>query len=263
MSNLKLYTFPPSLWASVPRLLIAEKHIKDIEYATIDLSKAENFSPSYLEINPNHTVPALEITDKNGRKTFLDDSIQVCDYLDQVSGEPRLYRADKSADIDAYLNEMHGKADVGNPLFFTSKDDAELAGKKGTIVPFLEGRIEGWRKYKQEAPQHQQLYDQNIQATQAMIDAYTGKADPKNMYETSRQCWAAAEAFMDKSEQILGRSSGEWLFGEYSLADVHLTSYMFRMLLVKKPEEVFEGRPKLKAYYERVQKRSSFAATFS
>lgn len=49
MSNLKLYTFPPSLWASVPRLLIAEKGIKDVEYVTIDLSKAENFSPSYLE----------------------------------------------------------------------------------------------------------------------------------------------------------------------------------------------------------------------
>jgi hypothetical protein len=47
--TIDVYTFPPSLWAAVPRLIIEEKAIPDIKYINVDLSKAENFSPEFTK----------------------------------------------------------------------------------------------------------------------------------------------------------------------------------------------------------------------
>ncbi|KAI8144174.1 hypothetical protein BJV82DRAFT_513950 [Fennellomyces sp. T-0311] len=260
-SQLKLYTFPPSLYASIPRLLIAEKSIKDIEFVTIDLSKAENFSPDYLKKNPKHTVPTLEFTDENGKQVLETDSTIVCKELDKVSGAPHLYTAANAAEIDAYVNDMHDNADVGNGLFFTSGSEGELAKKKDLIVGFLQGRVNGWETYSKQAPEYQALYDGQLKATRGMIAQYTGQADPKPMFEANAHMWKQAVAFLDKTEALLKQSKGDFIFGDYSLADVHLTAWLYRQNLVR-GQENFEGRPAVTAYYERVKARPSFKETW-
>ncbi|KAI9492596.1 hypothetical protein BDB00DRAFT_873175 [Zychaea mexicana] len=260
-NKIKLYTFPPSLYASIPRLLIAEKNIQGVEYVTVDLSKAENFAPDYLKVNPNHTVPALEFTDERGSKSIEDDSIEVCKQLDKMSGEPQLYTSQNASSIDSYVKDMHDNADVGNPLFFTSRDESELAKKKDMIVPFLQGRVQGFETYSKQAPEHKQLYDSFLQSTNGMIAQYQGKADAKPMFETNAQMWSKAVRFLDKTEELLKQSKGDFIFGDYSLADVHLTAWLYRQNLVR-GEENFQGRPTVKAYYERVSARPSFKATW-
>ncbi|KAI9007535.1 hypothetical protein CLU79DRAFT_777970 [Phycomyces nitens] len=67
--------------------------------------------------------------------------------------------------------------------------------------------------------------------------------------------WNTATEFLDTVESGLG---DEYLNGPYSLVDVHFTPYLFRLVAVKN-ELVFDNRPKLKAYYGRIQARDSFA----
>lgn len=211
--------------------------------------------------NPHHTVPTLEVADVDGRTTIETDSIQVCKLLDKISGNPLLETSENAEAIDTFVKEMHDNADVGNPLLFTSRDEAELAEKKDMIVPFLEGRVQGWQKYAQQAPEYKDLYDQNIKSTQAMIAQYKGEADPKPMFDTNARLWNMAVAFLDKTEKLLKESKGDYIFGDYSLADVHLTAWLYRQVLVR-GDENFEGRPSVKAYYERVKARPSFNATW-
>ncbi|KAG2217174.1 hypothetical protein INT45_003598 [Circinella minor] len=259
--QVKLYTFPPSLYGSIPRLLIAEKNIKNVENVTIDLSKAENFSPEYLKINPKHTVPSLEFTDETGKKVIEDNSIQVCKELDKISGTPQLYTDKNANEIDTYVKDMHDNADVGNTLFFTSRDPAELTRKKGLIVPFIQGRIQGFETYSKQAPEHKSLYDAFLNMSKHMAAQYQGEADAKPLFDMNAQNWTKAVAFLDKTESILLKSQGDYIFGDYSLADVHLTAWLYRQELVR-GEENFQGRPAVKAYYERVKARPSFKETW-
>lgn len=59
----KLYSFDGSVWASVPLLALIEKGYgpDDVDIKTVDLIKGENFSPTYLRINPKATLPSLVV----------------------------------------------------------------------------------------------------------------------------------------------------------------------------------------------------------
>ncbi|KAI9259293.1 hypothetical protein BY458DRAFT_491970 [Sporodiniella umbellata] len=259
-SEFTLYTFKMSLWAAAPRVAIHELGLHNVKQVEIDLSKAENFSPSYLKINPNHTVPALEVKDGEKKESF-DSTGSVVDYLNSIAGH-KLSIPEKQAEIDAFLKAMHEEGDVGNPLFFTSGSPEELESKRGFIVPFIENRIRGWETYTKEAPQYAELYQNNIRASQAALEIYQGIVDPQLMFKQNKGLWESAQQFLDKAENIL-KSNGDYLFGTYSVADVHFTPYLHRLGLVRKPEQVFENRPALKSYYERVQSRPSFSKTFN
>ncbi|KAG1448047.1 hypothetical protein G6F56_009060 [Rhizopus delemar] len=258
-SELTLYTFKLSLWAGAPRLAIHELDIPNVKQVEVDLSKAENFSPSFLKINPNHTVPALSIQTKD-KKEHLDSTKSVIEYLDSLGGH-KLSLPERRVDIDEFLKAMHEEGDVGNPLFFTAGSPEELTAKKDLIVPFLENRIKGWETYAKEAPEHADLYQKNIQATQGALAVYNGDVDAEGMFATNKKLWESGQQFLDKVESLLS-TNGDYVFGQYSIADIHLTPYLYRSTLVRKPEQVFENRPALKAYYERVKARPSFSKTF-
>ena len=212
-------------------------------------------------INPKHTVPSLEYADETGKKVIEDDSIQVCKELDKLSGAPRLYTDNNANEIDTYVKDMHDNADVGNILFFTSRDQAELIKKKNLIIPFLQGRIQGFETYREQLPEHKSLYDSFLNMSKQMAAQYQGEVDAKPLFDINAQNWAKAVAFLDKTEAILSKSQGDYIFGDYSLADVHLTAWLYRQELVR-GEENFEGRPAVKAYYERVKVRPSFKETW-
>lgn len=131
-TQLTLYTFALSLWAASGRLAVNELDIPNVKLVEVDLSKAENFSPEYLAINPNHTVPALLIQE-NGKSQVKDDTKSVVEYFDGLAGN-QLSIPSKKEEIDAFLKEMHEEADVGNPLFFTSGNPQELEAKKSIIA---------------------------------------------------------------------------------------------------------------------------------
>lgn len=73
--TIKLYTFllsPPARLAK----LVSEICEVNADYIEVDLSKAEQFSPDFLAVNPKHQVPAL---DDNG--VFVTESRDICRHL--------------------------------------------------------------------------------------------------------------------------------------------------------------------------------------
>ncbi|MDR6292629.1 glutathione S-transferase [Inquilinus ginsengisoli] len=71
--TLKLYHYPAVRSARV-KWLLHELVGDAFELEVVDLYEGEQYSPRYLDINPNHGVPALEIVTEDGRSTRMLES---------------------------------------------------------------------------------------------------------------------------------------------------------------------------------------------
>ena len=69
----KLYHFPAVRSARV-KWLLHELVGDDFDLEIVSLYDGEQYSPRYLDINPNHGVPALEIITEDGRSTRMVES---------------------------------------------------------------------------------------------------------------------------------------------------------------------------------------------
>ncbi|KAI9303929.1 thioredoxin-like protein [Cunninghamella echinulata] len=260
--TLKVYNFQPSLWAAVPRLIIEEKSIP-AEYIQVDLSKAENFSPEFLKINPQATIPVLVDEEKDKKIT---DSITISHYLDEITGNTLTPFQEKEK-IQKIVDYIH-QHDVGNPLFALFGSIGERDIKKGMVIPFLEGRIQGWEHYKTLNQGQATLYEQKIKETQPLLQLYHATSTDESIYQPIYQQYhqlsAVAIQVLNYLEQQLNEQSGngndkQYLVGNtYTLADVHATPVLFRLILVKGKEAVFDQRPSLKAYYDIISSRPNF-----
>ncbi|ODO06807.1 hypothetical protein I350_04167 [Cryptococcus amylolentus CBS 6273] len=91
-----LYSWPSSVWSTVPRLCLIEKGYAEDEYVVKYVNichPPQNFSPSYLKINMNGTIPTLVVPtletagdDVDTRYRSLRDTVSICDFLDQARG---------------------------------------------------------------------------------------------------------------------------------------------------------------------------------
>ena len=71
------------------RIFLAEKGI-DIEMQQVDLRNGEHLSDTFREINPDCTVPVLELDDG----TALSEIFAICQYLEESRPEPNIMGQD-------------------------------------------------------------------------------------------------------------------------------------------------------------------------
>src|SRR5262245_32771314 len=67
------------------RIFLAEKGIS-VETVQVDLRNNEQFTPAFRAINPDCTVPALQLDDG----TAIGDAIAICQYFEELHPEPPL-----------------------------------------------------------------------------------------------------------------------------------------------------------------------------
>jgi glutathione S-transferase len=67
------------------RIFAAEKGIA-LDTVQVDLRKGEQFTPAFRAVNPDCTVPALQLDDG----TVIADAIAICGYLEQLHPDPPL-----------------------------------------------------------------------------------------------------------------------------------------------------------------------------
>lgn len=82
---MRFYDCQPAPSPRRVRIFIAEKGV-DIPVQQIDLGSGEQLSDAYRKINPDCTVPALELDDGS----VLTESLAICDYLESVFPTPSL-----------------------------------------------------------------------------------------------------------------------------------------------------------------------------
>ena len=82
------------------RIFFAEKGIS-VPTVQVDLRNGEQFSPAFRAINPDCTVPVLELD--NG--TRIADIVAICRYFEELYPEPRLMG--RTAEEDRGLAAPH------------------------------------------------------------------------------------------------------------------------------------------------------------
>lgn len=71
--SFKLYHYPATRSARV-KWMLHEVLDEDFEVEVVPLYEGEQYGEAYLEKNPNHNVPTLEITNASGEKKYMFES---------------------------------------------------------------------------------------------------------------------------------------------------------------------------------------------
>src|SRR6516162_5995666 len=86
---MKLYGYPPGPSPRRVRIFLAEKGIT-VPSVQVDLRAGEHFGESFRAVNPDCTVPVLELDDG----TRIADAIAICVYFEASQPEPPLMGSD-------------------------------------------------------------------------------------------------------------------------------------------------------------------------
>lgn len=104
--HLKLYHYPATRSARV-KWMLHEVLDDAFEVEVLDLYAGRQYSPEFLEKNPNHNVPLLEITWEDGRVQRMLESGAMVAFLADAFPEKKLAPApDLSAERADYLQMM-------------------------------------------------------------------------------------------------------------------------------------------------------------
>ncbi|PWN26575.1 hypothetical protein BDZ90DRAFT_221785 [Jaminaea rosea] len=177
-SKAVLYSFPGSVWASVPRLCLVEKGYEahDVEIKTVNLLLGENFSPAYLRINPKATLPTLVVPLAETMSSEMDTKFraitstrEVLKFLDQsrsahildqrgenatANPAPVLAPAtvEGNAIAEKFLEMVHGMEADPNFLLLAAKSPEDVKKQAGAMQgTFVKNRHAALQKYRSEA----------------------------------------------------------------------------------------------------------------
>ena len=110
------------------RIFAAEKGL-DIERVPVDLAGGEQLSPEFRAINPDCVVPVLELDDG----THVTEVIAICQYLEELQPEPRLFGND--ARERALATMWNAKAEFQGLWAMAETYRNYARGLKGRAVP--------------------------------------------------------------------------------------------------------------------------------
>ena len=107
-TRLKLYHFPATRSARV-KWLLHELLGDDFDVEVVPLYDCAQHSPEYLEKNPNHNVPSLEITLENGERSMMLESGAMVALLADLFPEKGLAPAPDVFSVERadYLQMLH------------------------------------------------------------------------------------------------------------------------------------------------------------
>lgn len=238
VSDVVLYHAPPSFYSQIARLVLAEKgvaHRRQVVIAGPPL--CESYEPWYMRLNPGGTVPTLLVGDD-----VVNDSRDILVEVDRRFEGPSL--VPEAAD-DREL--MEAWVDRGYDL-----DERTLSYGSG-VVTKVGPRINGLRRkaLERERAKHPDL-DGVYAAKIADIDQFIADtADPQGVAALLQRYDDALDAL---DQHLNGRQT---IVGEQvTLADIVWTVTVARRVMAGTAP--FEGRPHLKAWYERMKARPSF-----
>jgi glutathione S-transferase len=218
-------------------MVLHEKSVA-FEEVRIDLGKKEQLNPDYLALNPNGVVP-----------TLVDDGIPIiessviCEYLDEKYPQNPLVPGDlvRRARMRAWMHyiEEVAVAAIRVPSF----NRAFLYRFKGQDQEQFEKHEIGPRPVRKELFQRM-----------GSPKGFSRKNVDKSLGELAETCRRMDEAMARK---------GPWLMGEqFTLADVLVMPSIDRMADLGL-STVWDGKyPAVSRWYERLQARLAFKATY-
>ncbi|MBT4750180.1 MAG: glutathione S-transferase family protein [Rhodospirillaceae bacterium] len=228
---LELYHSGLTTCSKQVRLTLREKNLDYVSHF-VDLRTYEHYSAEYLKINPNGLVPSLV---DDGRAII--NSLAIMEYLDDICPEPPLRPADpkKRADMRRWLS---------------TSDTTHMSVMTLTYNAFLKPEVEALSDGDKETVMAANPVPERRERIRRI--AYGGYSED----EESRA--------MDMTAYTLGQmedalSLGEWMVGDYSLADISLFALTHR--LGELDAEIFDASrfPGVVAWHKRMLARPAVA----
>jgi len=234
-----LYAFPGSVWSSVVFLALEEKGFgpDEIDLKTVDLFQGENFSPSFLRINPAATVPSLVVPlekslahDEEVRYKAINDTKAILEFLDKsrsvisksktTSSLPAPMLAPASLALSSLSTQIIAqiRSPTSDPNFLfisaTSTSDLSLKPKVKTYLTNRENALSG-QLSANAAATNPFLSAKTIAFLQSVRDlngsrlaVYDGTAsdtEREAFFAHSREAWTLhLRAALDTLERLIG-----------------------------------------------------------
>ncbi|KIJ68253.1 hypothetical protein HYDPIDRAFT_124532 [Hydnomerulius pinastri MD-312] len=270
MSKPILYTFGPSVWATVPELAIRELGYApdDIERKVVNLAQGENFSPAFLRINPKGTLPTLEADGKAYTSTA-----EVTSYLVEHAHK----RVTPGTSFIAKIHE--DRYDPNFPLLLARSEEEIQAKASSFAKDFVQGRQDALGRYSShpDAAKHQDFYDSKLAGNGFILSVYQAKAAEhakKAFLQKSTAHWNELNEFISKELPALLPET-EFLGGsEPGEDDFHLGAWLARIASVagggkehdgvRALEKGFKGavHPKVARYWTAWSSRESWQEAY-
>jgi glutathione S-transferase len=236
---IELYHFWSSVCSVKVRMCLEEKGVPWTS-RYIDLFRFDQLTPEYLRINPYGVVPTLV----HDGQPILESSV-INEYIDEVFDGARLVPRDPVK--RATMREFAKLCDDGLPAI-------ALPTMVNYIAPKLKNRWgeEELRKRAQERPTHfyRRMHKQGVEGTVSEAEL--------------AECFEKIGGILDRMERDLA-ANGAWLLGDFTLADIAVAPYLFRLSALGSERFWSETlRPNVAAWYRRILDRKAFqtAATW-
>lgn len=233
----ELYHFWSSVCSVKVRMALDEKRV-EWHSRYIDLFKFDQLQPAYLRINPDGVVPTLV---HDGRPVF--ESSVINEYIDDAFDGPALSPTDPLK--KARMREL-----------IKASDDGFSAIVKLTMVKYIIPKLRnrwGDHALREHAKLRPTRFYQDLHAR-----AVRDEIGPEELARDRE----TVNCLLDRLETCL--QDGPWLIGTFSLADIAIAPYAFRLLALGHGE--FWSRTKrtrVDDWYRRVSTRPAFQSAVS
>jgi len=239
----ELYHFWSSMCSVRVRMALGEKGVEWVS-RYVDLFNFEQLQPAYLAINPDGVVPTL----RHGG-VAIRDSLVINEYIDQAFDGPSLRPAGALA--QARMREFNRMC-----------DDSFAPIVKLTLVKYILPKLR--RRWGDEA-----LRDHAGKRPSRFLQDMHGRALRGEIDEQElAACGQEIEALLDKvnawlaaAEFPAGADGQRWIVGSFSLADICLAPYLYRLHVLGAGRYWSETtRPRLANWYGQLSHRPAFKA---
>lgn len=233
----ELYHFWSSVCSVRVRMALEEKNVTWTS-RYIDLFKFDQLQPEYLALNPSGMVPLLV---HNGQA--ISESSVINEYIEAAFPGPALIPSEPLQ--AARMRE-----------FVKACDDGFDAIAKLTMVKYILPKL---RKRWGDDVLREQAAKRPTKFLQDLHSRAVWGEIPESELRESR---TSIEALLDRLEQVL--RLGPWIVGEFSLADISVAPFMFRLSALGQDQFwSADTRPRVHAWYSTVSKRNSFNVAVS
>ncbi|CCM06322.1 uncharacterized protein FIBRA_08574 [Fibroporia radiculosa] len=266
-----LYYYPSSIWSSAPLLALEEKGYgqDEIDLKLVDLSKGENYSPTFLRLNPKATVPTLVVPlhttlspEIESRYKAIQDTKSIVEFLDKSrSTQSRTHTTSSapspslspatigfSAVSEKVIALLHSLGADPNALtYLNARDEASLRELASARLAPLVARRDAINQLLSDnesakirvSEKTRNFWQMKKAATENILDVYAAADKPAS--ELDEGARAKREAFLQEAktgwgglreilEQLNQEIIGPYLLGDQlSIADLHLTPWLARL----------------------------------
>jgi glutathione S-transferase len=233
----QLYHFWSSVCSVRCRMALEEKGVK-WQSKYIDLFKFDQLTPEYLAINPDGIVPTLVHDGAPVRESTI-----INEYIDAAFPGPRLVPADPLQ--AARMRE-----------FIRACEDGFLGIVLLTMVKYILPKLRNrWSdaELRAQAERRPLKFYRDVHSR-----AVRGEITPQELGDAE----AMVVGLLDLIEARL--DPGPWIAGDYSLADITVAPYMFRLHALGQGRFWSrDNRPRVHDWYERISKRPAFITAVS